>query len=72
MGRKVNEMLTTAQAASYFGISKQTILARVHEMKDYIGEGKKYPASALIMDGHITRINREAFADFLNSRKGKK
>ena len=63
------KMLTTTQASQYFGISKQTILARVKEMKNYIGEGKKYPSSALITDGHITRLDREAFADFLNCRK---
>lgn len=62
------EMLTTAQTVAYFGISRQTVLVRVKEMAEYVGAGKRYPASALIMDGHITRINREAFADFLNHR----
>lgn len=65
----MSEMLTTKQIVNLFGISQQTVLSRVREMKNYTGEGKKYPSSALITDGHITRIDREAFADFLNCRK---
>lgn len=64
----MTEMLTTKQIAEYFNLSKGTILSRVKEMKGHVGQGKRYPASVLITDGHITRIDKEAFADFLNVR----
>lgn len=66
---KMSKMLTTKQLVNYFGISQQTVLNRVKEMKNYVGEGKRYPSSALISDGHITRVDKEAFADFLNARR---
>ena len=65
----MSKMLTTRQLANYFAISQQTVLNRVKEMKNYIGEGKRYPSSALISDGHITRVDKEAFADYLNARR---
>lgn len=62
------EMLTTKQIVEYFKLNKNTVLSRVREMKNHVGQGKRYPSSALITDGHITRIDKDAFADFLNTR----
>lgn len=64
----MTEMLTTKQTAEYFSLSKGTVLSRVKEMQNHVGQGKRYPASALIVDGRITRIDKNAFADFLNTR----
>lgn len=58
-----------SQLSKLLGINRHKLVARMHEMMQFVGYGKEYPPSALLMDDGTTRVDLDAFMDFCNRRE---
>ena len=64
--REYEKMAAIAEALD---MDIKTVRGRVAEMRDHIGEGKRYPQNVLLTDGRIVRVNTNAFFDYCNHRR---
>lgn len=61
-------MMTTAQLAESFGISKQTVTSRISEIEEEIKRGR-YGQHSVVHDVGYVAANPMVFADYITYRK---
>lgn len=63
----MSDYATIREIVEDYRISERTVRKRLSDMQRHVG--KEYLESALIKDGKLVRVNREAFAHFCNHRR---